>query len=99
MKRSPLPVALGSLLLLGPCLGCGRRATQADCEIIVDQTVAAKLRERNITDPATVKSTQKDLREEVKGQMSGCVGRHITDSAMKCIKGAKTEAEIVKCLR
>ncbi len=80
--------------------GCGRKATEADCQIIVDQTVAVKLKEKNVTDPAAVTKMQQELREEVKGEvMDGCVGKRISDSALTCIKGAETQEEIVKCLR
>lgn len=91
-----LPVLLGLALLAG----CGRKATEADCQIIVDQTVAVKLKEKSITDPAAVTKMQAELREEVKGEvMDGCVGKRISDSALTCIKGAQTQEEIVKCLR
>lgn len=80
--------------------GCGRKATEADCQVIVDQTVAVKLREKNVTDPLAVAKMQEELRAEVKGEvMDGCIGRRISDSALACIKGAETQEDIVKCLR
>lgn len=89
-----------ALVAVALVAGCGRKATEADCQIIVDQTVAVKLKEKNVTDPAAVTKMQVELRDEVKGEvMDGCVGKRISDSALACIKGAQTQEEIVKCLR
>lgn len=80
-------------------MGCGRRATKADCEIIVDRMVVVKLKSKNITDPASIEKMQGDLRKDADTDLQGCVGRRITDSAMACIKKADTEDAIIKCLR
>jgi len=91
---------LPALVAVALLVGCGRKATEADCQLIVDQTVAVKLKEKNVTDPAAVTKMQEELRNEVKGDvMDGCVGKRISDSALTCIKGAQTQEEIVKCLR
>ncbi|HEX7600542.1 MAG TPA: hypothetical protein VF316_03010 [Polyangiaceae bacterium] len=96
-SRSWTLLALVAVALL---VACGRKATEADCQIIVDQTVAVKLKEKNVTDPAAVTKMQEELRSEVKGDvMDGCVGKRISDSALACIKSAQTQEEIVKCLR
>ena len=80
-------------------IGCGRRATQADCETILDRMVVVKLKQKNITDPASVEKMQGDLRKDAESDFPSCVGRRITDSAMECIKKADTQEAIVKCLR
>ena len=97
LSRSRIITALVAVALL---VGCGRKATEADCQIIVDQTVAVKLKEKSITDPAAVAKMQQELRDEVKGEvMDGCVGKRISDSALACIQHAQSQEEIVKCLR
>jgi hypothetical protein len=79
--------------------GCGRHATKADCEIIIDRMVVVKLKAKNITDPASIEKMQGDLRRDADTDLQGCVGRRITDSAMACIKTADTQDAIIKCLR
>ena len=98
--QPPRSACLTALVAVALLVGCGRKATEADCQIIVDQTVAVKLKEKSVTDPAAIAKMQEELRGEVKGEvMDGCVGKRITDSALTCIKGAQTQEEIVKCLR
>ena len=80
-------------------LACGRHATQADCEAILDRMVVVKLKQKNITDPESVQKMQADLRRDAEADFPSCVGRRITDSAMACVKKAETQEAIVKCLR
>jgi len=94
MRRSI--IALG-FAVLG--LGCGRHATQADCEVILDRMVVVKLKQKNITDPASVSKMQAELRKDAEADFPGCLGRRISDSAMDCIKKADSQEAIVKCLR
>lgn len=94
MRRFVLVV----LAALG-AVSCGRRATQADCDAIVDRMVVVKLKERNITDPDSVSKMQAELRKDADSDIPGCVGKRITDSAMKCIQKAETQEAIIKCLR
>jgi hypothetical protein len=86
-----------ALLVLGT--GCGRHATQADCEIILDRMVVVKLKQKSITDPDSIAKMQVELRKDAEADFPGCVGRRISDSAMECIKKAVTQEAIVKCLR
>ena len=79
--------------------GCGRHATQADCEVILDRMVVVKLKEKHITDAASVQKMQAELRKDSESDFPSCVGRRITDSAMECIKKAETQEAIIKCLR
>ena len=80
-------------------LSCGRRATQSDCDKILDRMVVVKLKERNITDPPSVQKMQAELRKDAETDLPGCVGKRITDSAMACIEKAETQEAIIKCLR
>lgn len=80
-------------------LSCGRHATQADCDKILDRMVVVKLKERNITDPPSVQKMQAELRKDAETDLPGCVGKRITDSAMACIEKAETQEAIIKCLR
>lgn len=80
--------------------GC-RRATEADCEKIVDRIVELQLREQGVTDPEVI-AKRKDETKARKRQelLGGCVGKRISSGSLKCIEGAKTSAEIIDvCLR
>jgi hypothetical protein len=94
---------------LGLCVpsvaGCGHPATEAECQFILDRIVDLELQAQNVTDPAemakrrgeglglTGDAGRRDLYE-------GCVGRHITDRAVDCVRNAKTAQEITdSCLK
>ena len=96
-----LLAAAGMLVVLVVLAGCGRKATEADCMVIVDQMVVVKMKKKNANpDPAAVQKLQSELREEAKGEiMDSCVGKRISDGALDCIKKAETEEEIIKCMR
>lgn len=99
VRSVPLVVILGVVGIVG-LAGCGRKATEADCQVIVDQMVVVKMKKKNNTDPAAVSKLQAELREEAKGEvMDGCVGRRISDGALDCIKKAETQEEIITCMR
>lgn len=94
MHRSLL-IACVALL----ALACGRKATEADCQLIVDQNVTVQMKALNITDPAAITKKQDELKLELAGEMKDCVGRRVSDSMMACVKGAQTTEEIQRCLR
>jgi hypothetical protein len=89
-------IAAAALLLLA---ACGRKATEADCQLIIDQNVSVQMKAMNINDPAAIAKKQEDLRTELKGETKDCVGRRVTDTMMSCVKGAQTADEITACLR
>ncbi len=97
MRVSPL--AAFSLLALSALAGCGRKATEADCQLIVDRNVDVQMRAMNITDPAAITKKQEDLRAVMKDSLKDCVGRRVTDGMMDCVKEAKTTDEINACIR
>jgi hypothetical protein len=80
-------------------LSCGRRATRADCEAIVDKNVEVKLRADGITDSALVLKRKDELRGMLKDDLDKCVGKRITDSMLACVRAAETAESIDKCLR
>ena len=81
-------------------LGCGRKATEADCQLIVDRNVEVTMRSMsNQPDQAAITKKQEELRAEMKDGLKDCVGRRVTDSMMDCVKSAKTQDEINACIR
>lgn len=94
-----LPGALLPLPLL--LLGCGHPATQRDCEEVLDKIIELKLREQNVQDPVILEKRKAETREaRAKELMPQCLGRKITEEAMRCVRAAKTREEITSvCLR
>ena len=89
---------LGACLLLGVA-GCGRKATRADCEAVVDKNVEVKLKADGVTDPPLVEKRKEELRGSLKDDIDRCVGKRVTDGMLNCVKGAETAEQIDKCLR
>lgn len=86
--------------LLPALAGCGRPATQAECDEIVGRIAELELGETNTADPAEVEKqiaeTKQVFRDKTRAQ---CVGKRVTDYALRCVRNAKTAEEIVKkCL-
>jgi hypothetical protein len=91
---------VGLLLAALICLaGCGRKATRADCELVVDRNIEVKLRADGVSDPETIAKRKDELRASLKDDIDKCVGKRVTDSMMACVRTAETPSEIDKCLR
>lgn len=79
--------------------GCGRPATEADCQLIIDRNVEVQMRAMKLEDPALIAKKQEELRVAMKDDLKDCVGRRVTDKMMNCVREAKTAEEITKCIR
>lgn len=99
--RASGPGRLVLLLLCLAALGGCRRATEADCEKIVDRIVELQLREQGVTDSETIAKRKEETKAKKRQELlGGCVGKRISNSSLKCIEGAKTSSEIIDiCLR
>lgn len=96
--RITLAAACG--LVLAPMLvGCGRKATHEDCEVVVDKNVELQLKQLGVTDPAIVVKRRDEMRAAMKDDIDKCVGKRVTDGMMTCVKNAETADKIDKCLR
>ena len=98
----PLTAALVSLvgLALGSCIaGCGRRATEADCQLIVDKSVELQMKEMSETDAATIAEREAHIRSELEEQIQSCQSRRVTDRTITCVKAATSSQELDRCLR
>jgi hypothetical protein len=91
---------LGLLIVAFPALvGCGRKATREDCEMVVDRNIEVKLKSDGTTDPAVIQKRKDELKPTLKEDIDKCVGKRVTDGMMKCVKTAETPEQIDKCLR
>jgi len=75
--------------------GCGRPATESDCQLIVDKNIEVAL------DPGLDAKTRTEkldgYKKQLEGDVKACVGKRITESYLTCVKAAKTEADIRNC--
>lgn len=92
------PLAIGVLSFFA-LVGCGRKATREDCELVVDRNIEVKLRADGVTDPAVIQKRKDELKPSLKEDIDKCVGKRLTDGMMKCVRGAETPEQIDKCLR
>jgi hypothetical protein len=97
----PLLALLGAAALAG----CGHPATEAECQTIVERIVELELKAQKVTDPDEIaKRRGEGLGVSGDGGKSevlqGCIGRHITDRALACVKSAESASEITDhCLQ
>jgi hypothetical protein len=91
-----------SMAATGACLlaaGCGHPATREECVEIFERSAEIELRSQNITEPEEVRRRTAEARA-VKGEelLQRCIGRRITDRAMRCVRQAQTAEELDACL-
>src|SRR5262245_36584468 len=88
-----MPVALA-------LAGCGHPATRDECNELFAKSAEIELRGQNITDPKTIADRTASARATPKGsEFTGqCVGKRITDRALKCVRGAVTAEQFDRCL-
>ena len=79
---------------------CGHPASREECEEIFSRSAEIELRSQAIDDPAVIAERTAAARQ-AKGEeiIERCVGKRITDSAMSCVRAAKTGDEMDRCLQ
>jgi hypothetical protein len=97
IARLAFPPLLPLLLL---CAACGRRATRADCQLIVDRSVEVQLSEKGQTDPAAIAKRKAEVRADLDDKINTCEReRRVTDRMMACVQSASTTSDIAACLQ
>jgi hypothetical protein len=79
--------------------GCGRRATDADCRLIVDRSVELQMKEMSYNDAAAIAEREQQVRAELDDQIRSCEARRVTDKTVACVRAAATIKELDSCLR
>ena len=98
LRACVLLVVVALALVAG--LGCGRRATQADCQLIVDRSVELQLRDTAESDPKVIADRVAAVRAALDGEIKSCErDRRVTEKTMSCVRSATTTQELDKCLR
>jgi hypothetical protein len=77
-------------------VGCGRRATEADCERIVERVAELDLREAKLSVAAIQEQIQAAKASLKERTMKDCVGGRITDEELDCMAHAKTAKQVVE---
>lgn len=93
---------LGIVLLAAGSVGstaCGRKANEADCQLIVDRSVELQMKEMEKSEREAIEKRQQQLRKELEGEMKDCVGRRVTDKMMACVRAAQSSADLEKCVK
>lgn len=99
--RVPAAVAARMLLALAALAGagCTRKATEADCQLIVDRLVELELRAQKTTDPSAIQKKQEVIRGTMKEELKDCTGRRVSDGMMACVKTADAPEAVLACIR
>jgi hypothetical protein len=86
--------------MLGALTSCGRRATHADCQLIVDKSVELQLKELSATSSAAdVHKRVEEVRAALQDDIASCEGRRVTEHTVECVQAAKATRELDQCLR
>ena len=88
------------ILLAFSTAACGRPATIGECEEILRRTAELEMKGR-LGDKALIEQEVNAIAESMREQMTKkCVGKRITDDALKCVRSAKTAEELSEdCFR
>lgn len=89
-------------LVAGLAVACGHPASEKECQEIADRVTQLELSASPAgRDPEAAQEQLERTRNWVKeSQLKECVGRRITDAAMKCVRAAKKAEEITDtCFR
>jgi hypothetical protein len=99
MQQTQFLLLAAALAFVG--VACGRPATEAECEEIVERTARLRIQETQPGRAETVEREVEDLKAKanVRERIEGCVGKPITKRAMKCVREAKSSEAVQECFR
>lgn len=93
-RRAALAALLGVSVV-----GCGHPASRQECDELFAKNAELELAGQRITDPKLVSERIAAARAaEGDAFTTHCQGRRITGRALECIRGAKTSAQLDRCL-
>jgi hypothetical protein len=95
----PVVLAIVTIPLFFSLAACGRKATEADCNLIINRNVEVQMKAMHIDDAPTIAKKQDELRAQMKDDLKDCEGRRVTDKMMSCVGSAQTGDEVTECLR
>ena len=93
---SAVAAAVGLALLL---TACGHPATRDECQEIFERSAAIELRTQKVTEPELVRQRTDEARAaQGEDLLRQCLGRRVTDRAMRCVRRANSAEELEACL-
>ena len=92
---------LGALLPLALLLGCGHPATEEECRLILRKSAELELEGKLDRASGVLEKELRVVEEELRDtMMKQCVGRRIRESALACVRTAKSREQLLEeCLR
>lgn len=79
-------------------VGCGHEATREECEIILAKNAEFELRAQGITDPAVIERRVDETKAAKPELLETCIGKRITEDAMRCVRDAPDAEAFEACL-
>ena len=97
MRTSSLLLAL---VILGASACSRHRASEAECNELVDRLVALELRQAGFRDHVLEKARGAELRKRLAANTSQCRNLELSPGVLVCAQRARTTEELAhKCLR
>jgi hypothetical protein len=78
---------------------CGHKATENDCAFILNRNVEVQMKAMHISDPVAIDKRKQEVQTSLKAELTGCVGKRITDAMMACVARAESAEDIDACMR
>ena len=80
--------------------GCGRPATKAECEEIVERMARLQIESTRPARPETIQVEVEQTKAKLHDKtMEYCVGKRVTNRAMECVRKATTAEAVELCFR
>ncbi len=90
---------IGTVLLCATTLliGCGHKATEAECERIVVRITELELEAAKVSDPNNINQQIERTKQTFADSVQrDCVGRRISDDTMACVDRATDAKQLVE---
>ncbi len=85
------------LSVLLPLVGCGRPATVQECEEIASRVATLEYETASKSNTPPQPGQIQTIRARVRdAMMKGCVGKRVTEKALRCVRNAKSAEAIQK---
>jgi hypothetical protein len=98
VRITPRWFTLAGCLACAIC-ACGRRASEADCRLIVDKSVELQMKELRLTSEDDIRRREEEVRAQLQSDIESCEGRRVTDRTISCVRTATSPRELDQCLR
>ena len=78
--------------------GCGRPATRAECDEIVERMARLQLESTRPARPETIEAKVEQTKAKLVDKTKEyCLGKRVTNRAMECVRSAQTAEAVELC--